>query len=96
MRSKLLLIYLPSGLYPVISPSFSRYVHNKIKGIIEKLCKDEVSGNLVFVPYKVGSMFSTKYKIPSFLKSMVVYKFVCGRCSACYVGENAHHFYLPG
>ena len=52
---------------------FSSHTHNRIKGIIKKLCKDQVSVNLVFVPYKIGSMFSKKDKIPSFLKSMVVY-----------------------
>ena len=36
-------------------------------------------------------MLSTKDKIPSFLKSMVVYKFICATCNACYVGETAHH-----
>ena len=36
---------------------FSRHTHNKIKGIIKKLCKDQVSVNLVFIPYKIGSMF---------------------------------------
>ena len=56
---------------------FSRHTHNKIKGIIKKLCKDQVSVNLVLIPYKIGSMFSTKDKIPSFLKSMVVHKFIC-------------------
>ena len=69
--------------------------HNKIKGIVKKLCKDHVSFNLVFIPYKIGYMFSTKDKIPSFLKSMVVYKFVCASCNACYVGETAV-IYLPG
>ena len=52
---------------------FSRHTHNKIKRIIKKLCKDQVSVNLVFIPYKIGIMFSAKDKIPSFLKSMVVY-----------------------
>ena len=69
---------------------FSRHTHNK-KKIIKKLCKDQVSVNLVFVPYKIGGMFSTKDKIPSFLKSMVVYKFVCTSYNACYVGETARH-----
>ena len=40
---------------------------------------------------KIGSMFSTKDKIRSFLKSMVVYKFVYASCNACYVGETARH-----
>ena len=68
---------------------FSRHTHNKIKGIIKKLCKDQVSVNLVFIPYKIGSMFSIKDRIPFFLKSMVVYKFVRASCNACYVGETA-------
>ena len=55
------------------------------------MCKDQVSVNLVFIPYKIGSMLSTKDKIPSFLKSMVVYKFICATCNACYVGETARH-----
>ena len=55
------------------------------------MCKDEVSVILVFVPYKIGSMFSTNNKIPSYLKSMVVYKFVCASWNACYVGETAKH-----
>ena len=70
---------------------FSRHTHNKIKRIIKKLRKDQVILNLVFIPYKIGIMFSAKDKIPSFLKSMVVYKFVCASCNACYVGETAHH-----
>ena len=45
---------------------FSRYTHKKIKRIIKKFCKDKVSVNLVFVTYRIGSMFSTKNKIPFF------------------------------
>ena len=43
------------------------------------------------MPYKTASIFSTKDKIPFFLKSMVVYKFVCPSCNACYMGETARH-----
>ena len=64
---------------------FSRHTHNKIKEIIKKLCKDEVSVNVVFVPYKIGIMFLANYK------SIVVYKFVCASSNACYVGETARH-----
>ena len=73
---------------------FSRHTQNKIKGITEKLWKDHVNVNLVFLPYKIGSMFSTKDKIPSFLKSMVVYKFAFASCNACYVGETAKHLLI--
>ena len=55
------------------------------------MCKDQVSINLVFIPYKICSMISTNDKIPSFLKSMAVYKFVCASCNACYVDETASH-----
>ena len=82
------------GLYfklPYVVGYFSRHTHNKIKEIIKKLCKDQVNVNLAFIPYKIGSMFSTKGKIPSFLKSMVVYKLVCASCNACYVSETARH-----
>ena len=44
-----------------------------------------------FISYEIGSMFSTKDKIPSFLRSMLVYKFVCASCNACYVGETAQY-----
>ena len=71
---------------------FSRHTQNKMKRTIKKLCYDEVSVNIVFVfVYEIGSMFSTKDKIPSFLNSMVVYKFVYASCNACYEGEAAHH-----
>ena len=36
--------------------------------------------------------FSTKDKIPYFLKSFLVYKFGCARCNSCYIGETCHHF----
>ena len=72
---------------------FSRQTQNKIKRIITKFCKDEVNVNLAFGPYKINGMFSTKDKIESFLKSMVLYKFVCASCNACYMVKTAR--YLP-
>ena len=57
------------------------------------MCKDEVRVNLAFVSYKIGSPFSTKDKIPPFLKSMAICKFVYASCNACYVGETAR--YIP-
>ena len=38
--------------------------------------------------HKKSQNLTTKDKITSFLKSMVVYKFVFTRCNACYVGET--------
>ena len=60
---------------------FSRHTHNKTKKVIKKLCKDQVRVNLVFIPYKIGSMF----------QSIIVYKFVCASSNACYVGETVRH-----
>ena len=42
---------------------FSRHAQNKFNRIIEKLCEDDVNINLVFVPYKIGSIFSTNDKM---------------------------------
>lgn len=42
---------------------FSRHAQNKFNRIIEKLCEDDVNINLVFVPYKICSIFSTNNKM---------------------------------
>ena len=36
-------------------------------------------------------MVNEKDPIPKFLKSFVVYKFVCPGCNACYIGETTSH-----
>ena len=36
-------------------------------------------------------MFNVKDPIPKFLKSFVVYRFVCPGCNACYIGETTHY-----
>ena len=36
-------------------------------------------------------MVNVKDPIPKFLKSFVVYKFVCPDCNACYIGETTRH-----
>ena len=35
---------------------------------------------------------SVKDSIPRDLRSLVVYKFTCARCKACYIGETRRHF----
>ena len=37
-------------------------------------------------------MFNVKDPIPKYLKSFVVYKFVCLGCNACYICETTCHF----
>ena len=70
---------------------FSDYTQKKINKLIKQFCKDNIKIKLVFDSFKISSMFSTKDKIPHSLKSFVVYKFVCARCNACYVGETSRH-----
>ena len=36
-------------------------------------------------------MFNVKDTILKFLKSFVVYKFVCPGCNTCYIGETTRH-----
>ena len=50
-----------------------------------------LSIKIVFTPFKVADMFNVKDLIPKFLKSFVVYKFVCPGCNACYIGETTRH-----
>ena len=52
---------------------FSRHTHNKIKGIIKKLCKDQVSVNLVFIPYKTGKKNTHNfYDMTNFLLKFIL------------------------
>ena len=47
---------------------------------------------LVFTSNKLKNMFDVKDSVPNSLRSLVVYKFSCAGCGACYVGETARHF----
>ena len=52
---------------------FSRHTHNKIKLIIKKLCKDQVSVNLVFIPYKTGKKNTHNfYDMTNFLLKFIL------------------------
>ena len=59
--------------------------------MFSRFCKDNVKIKLIFTPFKIGSMFSTKDFIPVSLKSQVVYKFSCAGCNASYIGETNRH-----
>ena len=41
---------------------------------------------------KISNFFTFKDKIPSFLRSGIVYKFQCGSCNATYHGKTKRHF----
>ena len=57
----------------------------------ERYCNSDVDIKLIFVSFKIGSVFSTTDMIPENLKSNVVYKFNCARCNSCYIGETTTH-----
>ena len=46
---------------------------------------------IVFLPFKIGNLFSPKDPLPDNLRSYVVYKYICPGCNACYVGETKRH-----
>ena len=56
---------------------FSKSTQKRLNNLISRFCKDSVSIKLVFTTFKLSSIFSTKNKVPSSLKSFVVYKFEC-------------------
>ena len=50
-----------------------------------------LSIKIVLIPFRVADMFNVKDPIPKFLKSFVVYKFICPGCNASYIGETTRH-----
>ena len=69
---------------------YSKFAQNKIKHLCDTFCK-ETHISLVFSSTKLASFFQIKDKIPSALKSFVVYKFTCANCNVSYVGETCRH-----
>ena len=47
---------------------------------------------VVLTPFKISNTFSSKDSLPFHLQSFIVYKFICGNCKVCYVGETIRHF----
>ena len=70
---------------------YSEQVQKKLSKFCKQFCKD-ADLKIVFTSFKINNYFSTKDKTPYFLKSFLVYKFVCARCNSCYIGETCRHF----
>ena len=68
---------------------YSQQVQKKLSKICKQFCKDD---DLALTSFKINNYFSTKDKAPYFLKSLLVQKFFCTRCSSCYIGEICRHF----
>ena len=47
--------------------------------------------NIVLTPFKIGSLFSSKDRLPNALRSFVVYKSSCAGCQSCYIGKTRVH-----
>ena len=61
----------------------------RTKKKIGKLCKIQI--NIVWTPFKIGSLFSSKDRLCNALRSIVVYKFTCAGCQSWYIGEKRRH-----
>ena len=70
---------------------YSEQVQKKLPKICKQFCKDADLKN-AFTSFKINNYFSIKDKIPYFLKSFLVYRFVCARCNSCYIGETCRQF----
>ena len=40
---------------------------------------------------KVGDLFSVKESVPKYVRSFVVYRFICPGCNTSYIGETIRH-----
>ena len=70
---------------------YSEQVQKKITKLCKQYCKEN-NVKTVFTSFKISNYFSVKDTPPYFLKSFLVYKFICARCKSCYSGETCRHF----
>ena len=70
---------------------YSKQVPKKLSKIYKHFWKD-ANLKIVFTSFKIYYYFSTKDKIPYFLRSFLVFKVACARCDSCYIGETCRHF----
>ena len=72
--------------FPCIG-KYSEQVQKKITKLCKQYC-NENNVKIVFTSFKISNYFSVKDATPYFLKSFLVYKFICARCKSCYIGET--------
>ena len=75
---------------------FKEYLSLQIRTIINRIMKNKLPCcNIQFdfqTKCKISNFFAFKHRIPSFLRSSIVYKFQCGGCNATYYGKTKRHF----
>ena len=67
-------------------------VRTKIK--IGELCKrfgKNTDMNIVLTPFKIGTLFSSKDRLPNALRSFIVYRFTVAEGQSYYIGEKRRH-----
>ena len=70
--------------------SYPSSTKKKIYELCKTFCKN-TNVKIVFSPFKLQDLFSSKDCLPVALKSFVVYKFTCAGCQSCYIGETKRH-----
>ena len=69
----------------------SLLLRKKIINIL-KSCSPHIKVNIIFSSkFRISNMISFKDRIPTFLNSLVIYKFKCGHCNASYIGQTKRH-----
>lgn len=79
--------------YQLILPYLGRHT-NRLEKRIKQGLKDIPDIRFSFVyraSTRLRTLFSFKDKIPSYLRSGLIYKFTCPSCNAVYIGETKRH-----
>ena len=73
-----------------ITGDISVMTKKKIGELCKNFCKN-TDINIVSTPFKIGSLFSSKDRLPKALRSFVVYKSTCAGCQSCYIDKTRRH-----
>ena len=79
---------------PYLKPckgKFSGITQKIINQILKRFCNNEFNIKIVFFSFKTRLLFGRKDHIPRGLRTLVVYRFTCTSCGACYVRKISQH-----
>ena len=62
--------------------NLSHHIKNKLSRLCQEFNEENFNIKLVFNSLKIKNYFSDKNRTPNDLKSFIVYKFTCARCSS--------------
>ena len=72
-----------------LSSLFSSVAQNRLRKLLKRYC-NIINVKLAFSSLKIRNTFGVN-TVSVELRSNVVYKFTCGSCNSCYVGETSRH-----